>query len=185
VIELGCWFKSNPQASENRSTDKSVCATLDPARLNASAIREADVAQTLLSVLFSFRSKATANRDTLRTMKRYLPLIALSLVIACNKQEKPLAPAGDANRGKQLIDQYGCTACHIIPGIDGPKGMLAPSLEHVASRPIIATSIPNSPQNMIAYIQNPQLANPQNVMPNLSVKPGEARDIAAYLYTLK
>jgi cytochrome c2 len=118
-------------------------------------------------------------------MKRYLLITAVVFVIACNKQEKPPASAGDANHGKQLIDQYGCTACHIIPGIDGPKGMVGPSLDHVASRPIIATSIPNSPQSMIAYIQNPQLANPQNVMPNLSVKPDEARDIAAYLYTLK
>jgi cytochrome c2 len=115
-------------------------------------------------------------------LKRYLPL--LLLLAACNKQEKPLV-AGDSNHGKQLIDQYGCTACHIIPGIEGAKGMVGPSLEHVASRQIIASSIPNSAPNMIAYIQNPQLANPQNVMPNLSVKPDEARDIAAYLYTLK
>ncbi|HXA17405.1 MAG TPA: c-type cytochrome [Thermoanaerobaculia bacterium] len=116
-------------------------------------------------------------------MKRYLPLIALTLVIACNKQEKPVV-AGDANHGKQLIDQYGCTACHVIPGITG-KGMVGPSLDHIATRQIIAVSIPNSPQNMQVYIQNPQMANPQNVMPNLGVKPDEARDITAYLYTLK
>jgi len=28
------------------------------------------------------------------------------------------------------------------------------------------------------------MADPQNAMPNLAVKPDEARDIAAYLYTL-
>jgi cytochrome c2 len=116
-------------------------------------------------------------------MKRLLPLIALTLVIACNKQEKA-AVAGDANHGKQLIDQYGCTACHTIPGIKG-NGMVGPSLDHIASRQIIAASIPNSPQNMQNYIQNPQMANPQNVMPILGVKPDEARDIVAYLYTLK
>jgi cytochrome c2 len=38
---------------------------------------------------------------------------------------------------------------------------------------------------MTAYIQNPQLADPQNVMPNMGIKPDEARDIVAYLYTLK
>lgn len=117
-------------------------------------------------------------------MKRLLLLIALTLVIACNKQEKPVVAAGDANHGKQLIDQYGCTACHTIPGIGG-KGMVGPSLDHIASRQIIAASIPNSPQNMQMYIQNPQMANPQNVMPILGVKPDDARDITAYLYTLK
>jgi cytochrome c len=117
------------------------------------------------------------------TLKRLVPL--LLLLIACNRPEKPIVPAGDANHGKQLIDQYGCASCHIIPGIEGPKGMVGPSLEHVATRPIIATSIPNTPPNMTAYIQNPQLANPQNVMPNLGVKPDEARDIVAYLNTLK
>ena len=116
-------------------------------------------------------------------MKRYLPILALALISACSRQEKP-ADTGDANHGKQLLGQYGCTACHIIPGVEG-KGMIAPSLDHVATRPIIATTITNTPANMMAYIQNPQLANPQNVMPNLSVKPEEARDIAAYLYTLK
>jgi hypothetical protein len=29
------------------------------------------------------------------------------------------------------------------------------------------------------------MTNPENVMPNLAVKPDEARDIVAYLYTLK
>ena len=119
-----------------------------------------------------------------RPLNRFLSLIALLLVTTCKNQE-PTPRAGDARHGKQLIEQYGCNTCHIIPGIDGPNGMVGPSLEHVVSRQIIASSIPNTPQNMMAYIQNPQAANPQNVMPNLGIKPEEARDIAAYLYTLK
>ena len=38
---------------------------------------------------------------------------------------------------------------------------------------------------MTAYILNPQMTNPENVMPNLGVKPDEARDMVAYLYTSK
>lgn len=118
-------------------------------------------------------------------MNRYLPLlVALALVVACKAQEKP-AVSGDPNHGKQLVDQYGCTTCHNIPGIAGPKGMIGPSLEHVAIRPLIASKLPNTPQNLTLYIQNPQLSDPQNSMPNLGVKPEEARDIAAYLATLK
>jgi cytochrome c len=116
-------------------------------------------------------------------MKRILILILL--LAACKRPEAAAPVAGDANRGKQLIEQYGCNSCHIVPGIDGAKGMVGPSLEHVALRQIIAAKLPNSPPNMTAYIQNPQMTNPENVMPNLGVKPDEARDIVAYLYTLK
>ena len=125
-------------------------------------------------------------------MKVYLPVIALVLAAACNRNETsapapvtPPAAAGDSSHGKQLIEQYGCTICHIVPGLEGPKGMVGPSLEHVASRQVIAQNVPNTPQNVTAYIQNPQASNPQNTMPNLGVKPEEARDIAAYLSTLR
>jgi cytochrome c2 len=115
-------------------------------------------------------------------MKRCLLLITIIVFAACKLKETP-RPA-DPNHGKQLIGQYGCTTCHIIPGIDG-TGMIGPSLEHVATRPVIAQKIPNTPQTMAGYIQNPLASNPQNEMPNLGVKADEARDIAAYLYTLK
>ena len=62
---------------------------------------------------------------------------------------------------------------------------LRPPLDHIASRQIIAAKLPNTPQNMTQYIENPQMTDPQNAMPNLGVKPDEARDIVAYLYTLK
>ena len=117
-------------------------------------------------------------------MKRLL-LTALLLLAACKRPESVSPAAGDPNRGKQLIEQYGCTSCHIVPGIAGPKGMVGPSMEHIASRQIIAMKLPNTQPNMTAYIQNPQMTDPQNAMPNLGVKPDEARDIVAYLYTLK
>ena len=116
-------------------------------------------------------------------MKRLLSL--LLLLAACNRPEAASPTAGDPNRGKQLIEQYGCNACHIVPGVNGPKGMVGPSMEHIASRQIIAMKLPNTEPNMTAYIQNPQMTDPQNAMPNLGIKPDEARDIVAYLYTLK
>jgi cytochrome c2 len=116
---------------------------------------------------------------------RRLLLTLLLLLAACKRPESASPTAGDPNRGKQLIEQYGCNACHIVPGVDGAKGMVGPSMEHIASRQIIAMKLPNSPANMTAYIQNPQMTDPQNAMPNLGIKPDEARDIVAYLYTLK
>jgi cytochrome c2 len=116
-------------------------------------------------------------------VKRYVGLVLL--LAACHKQESPSVVSGNPTHGKDLITQYGCTACHIVPGIEGANGMVGPSLEHVASRQIIAGHVTNTAPAMIAYLQNPQSADPQNVMPNLGLKPEEARDITAYLYTLK
>lgn len=115
-------------------------------------------------------------------MKRTIAIVLL--LAACSRHEASPVD-GDTKRGKQLIEQYGCNSCHIVPGIDGAKGMVGPSLEHIASRQIIASKLTNSPGNLTSYIQNPQISDPQNAMPNLGVKPDEARDIAAYLYTLK
>ncbi len=117
-------------------------------------------------------------------MKRILPLVLLTVVTACSRHESSPA-SGSAAQGSQLIAKYGCDTCHVIPGIDSARGMIGPSLDHVGTRPMIAGTLPNTPENLVRYIQNPQLVGAQNTMPNLGVKPEEARDIAAYLATLK
>jgi cytochrome c1 len=38
---------------------------------------------------------------------------------------------------------------------------------------------------MIRWIQNPQAVDQKTAMPNLGVTDAEARDVAAYLYTLR
>lgn len=114
-------------------------------------------------------------------MKR---LLLVLLLVACKKESAP-AVIGDAARGKQIVQQYGCTSCHDIPSVSGPRGMLGPPLTHVATREVIAGKFPNTPENMIKYLQNPQAADPANVMPNLALTSEQSRDIAAFLYTLK
>lgn len=112
--------------------------------------------------------------------------LAFFLLSACHKESLPEpAPAGDAKHGAQLIDQYGCTACHSIPGIAGPKGMVGPPLDHIGSRRSIARKFPNTPATMTKWLQNPQAMDPQNTMPNLGITPADSRDITAYLFSLK
>ena len=43
----------------------------------------------------------------------------------------------------------------------------------------------NSPANLVRWIRDPQGVVPGNAMPNMGVSDAEARDIAAYLYTLR
>jgi cytochrome c len=115
-------------------------------------------------------------------------LILLLLHVACSrekKQETARNGGGDPARGKEAIERYGCTTCHNIPGIAGPKGMVGPPLDHMASRAYVAGKFPNNPEMMIKWLQNPPAFDPQSAMPNLGITPGDSRDITAYLYTLK
>jgi cytochrome c1 len=43
----------------------------------------------------------------------------------------------------------------------------------------------NTPENMIRWIEDPQAVDSLTAMPTLGLSDREARDIAAYLYTLR
>lgn len=92
---------------------------------------------------------------------------------------------GDPERGAQLIDKIGCGGCHIIPGIEGAKGLVGPPLNHMGKRVYIAGVLRNTTENMITWLRNPQEVVPNNAMPNMGLSGEEARDIAAYLHTLE
>lgn len=106
------------------------------------------------------------------------------LLVACKKESAPVV-TGDPARGRQIVQQYGCASCHDIPHVSGARGMLGPPLTQFASRELVAGKFPNTPENLIKYLQNPQSADPANVMPNLGLTTDQSRDIAAFLYTLK
>ena len=92
---------------------------------------------------------------------------------------------GDLRRGKELIGRYGCAACHVIPGIDGSVGQKGPSLAGVAVRPTIAGGLENNPENLVRWIREPRKVDRYTEMTDQGITIEEARDIAAYLYTLK
>lgn len=117
-------------------------------------------------------------------MTRALFLLLL-LATAC-RNESAGAGGGDVARGRQLVEtQYLCGACHSIPGIQGPKGKVGPPLEGIARRQLIGGKVPNNPENMIRWLQNPQVFDPGNAMPNLGMDARDARDVAAFLFTLE
>jgi cytochrome c1 len=112
---------------------------------------------------------------------------ALVLLLAGCRKPQPGLPisAGSPERGKQQIIAYGCGSCHLIPGIGAATGLVGPPLIHFAKRAYIAGQVPNNPDFLTQWIAVPQSIEPGTVMPNLGVSYGKARDIAAYLYTLK
>ena len=50
-------------------------------------------------------------------------------------------------------------------------------------RMYIAGVLPNTPENMLRWLQNPPAVDPLTAMPNLGVTEADARDMAGYLYT--
>ena len=118
---------------------------------------------------------------------RLLLRVAFLLFVACSRGEpspQPAASAGDAGRGKQLIDKYACTACHAVPGFE-QGGSLGPSLAGIGSRAEISGRVPNNLETMTAYIADPPAVDPPTRMPPVGATPQEARDIAAFLFTLR
>lgn len=118
--------------------------------------------------------------------------VALILPSGCGKsasediRKKAAAmTGGEPSRGPDIIRRYGCATCHAIPGVEGARGQVGPSLEGIASRTYLAGKLPNQPENMIKWIREPQEVSPGTAMPQLGVTEQDGKDIAAYLYTLR
>jgi cytochrome c len=114
---------------------------------------------------------------------------ALLSLVACQQAElerkAEAMTGGSPSRGVEAINRYGCATCHTIPGVPGATALVGPNLQQVASRMYLAGVLPNTPDNMIRWIQHPRDVDPLTAMPNLNVNDSDARDIASYLYTLK
>ncbi len=116
------------------------------------------------------------------------PLLCIPLVLllaACGKEHAIKIEGGDAKRGEAAVERYGCAACHAIPGIANQGSNVGPPLHKMALRGYIGGVLPNTPADMVRWLQNPPAVDPRTAMPNLGISEAEARDIAAYLYTLK
>lgn len=112
-------------------------------------------------------------------------VFALFAFIACAapKRDRNVV-GGDAERGKVAIKKYACGACHVIPGIEGANGRESHPLFGFADRGDIAETVVNTPDNLVHWIQRPTDIRPKTRMPIMGVTEQEAKDIAAYLYTL-
>lgn len=122
------------------------------------------------------------------------PILAAALVAtalflgACEREPRTVTlrvPGGDSERGPELMRHYGCHSCHTVEGVPGARGLVGPSLTGIAERIYIAGILPNTSENLIRWIMDPQEVQPGNVMPDTGVGEEDARHIAAYLYTLE
>jgi cytochrome c2 len=131
----------------------------------------------------------TARRVTL-TIALLLPVAAAAAVTAEDLRERQqlrtraaLITGGDPSAGEAKFISYGCGSCHQLSGVRQAVGLVAPRLDGVALRGVIAGKLANNPQNLEGWIRNPQGVSPGTAMPYLHVSDRDARDLAAFLYT--
>lgn len=80
----------------------------------------------------------------------------------------------------QLMIQYGCPSCHVIPGVPGAAGKVGPSLDSLAQRSYIAGVLPNTPENLEHWVMHPQSIHPGTAMPEMGVTSSDARTITEF-----
>ena len=95
-----------------------------------------------------------------------------------------IVPGGDVQRGRALTQSMGCANCHTIPGVPHADGNVGPPLTRFADRTYIAGMLRNEPANLQHWLRHPQQVVPGNAMPDMGIDEQQARDLAAFLYTL-
>ncbi len=117
--------------------------------------------------------------------QQFQAVLAASAASCAATPVDELNAAPDAERGKLALHQHACTACHIIPGLAGARVHVGPPLEGLARRQLIAGAVPNTPEQLVRWIRDPHAIDPHTAMPALGVSESSARDMAAYLATLR
>ncbi len=88
-------------------------------------------------------------------------------------------------RGAEAFMDRACFACHAIAGTDA-KGVVGPNLTLFGTRTSLAAGmLDNTPENLAAWIRDPQAIKPGNQMPRLNVPEEDIQAIVAYLHSLR
>jgi cytochrome c1 len=113
-----------------------------------------------------------------------LPLLLALGACQSSPDDRRSMPGADPAAGLAAIRGAGCGSCHRIPGLDWPRGEVGPALDAFADQNLIAGRLPNRPDVLAAYVRNAPALTPGTTMPAMPISAAEARDVAAYLYTL-
>jgi cytochrome c oxidase subunit 2 len=101
------------------------------------------------------------------------------------QQARSVTPTGSA--GEQVFLVNTCVSCHTIHGLPGAEGTVGPDLTHLASRSTLGAGvIPNTPEDLRAWIRDAQAIKPGVLMPAfLSMSPADLSALVDYLDSLK
>lgn len=111
--------------------------------------------------------------------------VFLTACASTGEREAERMTGGRVAAGREALQRYGCVTCHTIPGVRGADALVGPPLMRMGARVYVAGELPNTPVNLMRWIQDPRGVSPTTAMPDTGVTPAAARDIAAYLFSLQ
>lgn len=108
------------------------------------------------------------------------------LTVACSRDQgyQPQVPGANPEQGRMALQSHECGVCHVIPGVRGARGRVGPPLDAYSRRVYVAGKFPNTPQVLVRWIQDAPSLAPRTAMPAIAMPEAQARNMAAYLYTL-
>jgi cytochrome c1 len=114
-------------------------------------------------------------------------VLACTLLAACGgpPDRTPIVGDADIARGRQLVADKGCVACHTFPDVKWPRGGLGPALDNFGRQGLIAGQLPNQPGVLMQFVRNAPSMVPGTAMPAVPMSDQEARDVTAYLLQLQ
>lgn len=101
-------------------------------------------------------------------------------------KQPPVAPeAGLAAQGRQAFYGNSCVNCHRVDGTTA-KGVFGPDLTKLMTRQTIGAGVaPLTPENLRAWVRDPQTLKTGCLMPDMKLSDREVDSITAYLLTLQ
>ena len=132
---------------------------------------------TLRPALIRRMPKFNLSPAEIKTLSDYIISAYAAPGLDSQALDPHLLDAAAAGRGKQLFySKYGCQSCHIVD-YKNDKGYVGPALASVGNR---LTSV-----WIYKWLKDPGALRPGTLMPNLNLKDDDARDLTAFLITLK
>jgi cytochrome c oxidase subunit 2 len=99
-------------------------------------------------------------------------------------QQQPAHLDAAVGAGRAVFERGACMNCHAIAGT-AATGRFGPDLTHLMSRDTLAAGIvPNTPENLRSWIQDPNLFKPGCLMPAMGFDAADLDALTEYLTTL-
>jgi cytochrome c oxidase subunit 2 len=100
-------------------------------------------------------------------------------------QKRPARTDEAVARGRAVLESTACMSCHAVAGT-AATGRFGPDLTHLMSRETLGAGIvPNSRENLRAWIADPSAFKPGCLMPAMGLDDAELDAVTDYLFTLR